>query len=84
MAYGSVDTIADWIQDLAWGILDGARVGSGLYDFRTSSRGPFSEAEPVFPARPGGCTPALPAPPEWETNPYSVSRGREILDGAGR
>ena len=33
MAYGSVDTIADWIQDLAWGILDDARVGQDCMTF---------------------------------------------------
>lgn len=33
LAYGSVDTIADWIPDLAWGILDDARVGQDYMTF---------------------------------------------------
>lgn len=33
LAYGSVDTIADWILDLAWGILDDNRVGQDCMTF---------------------------------------------------
>jgi len=33
MAYGSVDTIADWILDLPWGILDDNRVGQDCMTF---------------------------------------------------